>query len=89
MENSNSKSTGLKVALGILLALFLGTGFYTSKLYNDKKETESQEEIDVIIEFNVDENEIPYAEGNYQLFQKCISYKHDSAAMRVILMNVY
>jgi hypothetical protein len=41
MENSNSKSTGLKVALGILLALFLGTGFYTSKLYNDKKETEA------------------------------------------------
>ena len=42
MENNTSKSTGLKVALGILLALFLGTGFYTSKLYNDKKETESQ-----------------------------------------------
>jgi hypothetical protein len=42
MENSTSKSTGLKVALGILVALFLGTGFYTSKLYNDKKETEAQ-----------------------------------------------
>lgn len=42
MENtSNSKGTGLKVALGILLALFLGTGFYTSKLYNEKKETEA------------------------------------------------
>ena len=40
-NNSNSKSTGLKIALGILLALFLGTGFYTSKLYNDKKETEA------------------------------------------------
>lgn len=40
MENSNSKSTGLKIALGILLALFLGTGFYTSKLYNEKKENE-------------------------------------------------
>lgn len=39
--NSNSKSTGLKIALGILLALFLGTGFYTSKLYNEKKETEA------------------------------------------------
>jgi hypothetical protein len=37
MENSNSKSTGLKIALGILLALFLATGFYTSKLYNEKK----------------------------------------------------
>ena len=43
---------------------------------NGKEETESQEEIDVIIEFNVDENEIPYAEGNYQLFPKCISYTH-------------
>lgn len=40
-NNSNSKSTGLKIALGILLALFLGTGFYTSKLYNEKKETEA------------------------------------------------
>ena len=41
MENSNSKSTGLKIALGILLALFLGTGFYTSKLYNEKKDNEA------------------------------------------------
>jgi len=41
MENSNSKNTGLKIALGILLALFLGTGFYTSKLYNEKKENEA------------------------------------------------
>lgn len=42
MENTNnSKNTGLKIALGILLVLFLGTGFYTSKLYNDKKETEA------------------------------------------------
>lgn len=40
-NNSNSKGTGLKIALGILLALFLGTGFYTSKLYNEKKETEA------------------------------------------------
>ncbi len=39
---SNSSNTGLKVALGILIALFLGTGFYTSKLYNDKKENEAQ-----------------------------------------------
>jgi len=39
--NSNSKNTGLKVAIGILLALFIGTGVYTSKLYNDKKETEA------------------------------------------------
>ena len=41
MENSNSKSTGLKIALGVLLALFLATGFYTSKLYNEKKENEA------------------------------------------------
>lgn len=41
MENTNnSTSTGLKIALGILLVLFLGTAFYTSKLYNEKKETE-------------------------------------------------
>lgn len=42
MENANTnKSTGLKVAIGILLVLFVGTGIYTSKLYNDKKETEA------------------------------------------------
>jgi len=42
MENANTnKSTGLKVAIGILLVLFIGTGVYTSKLYNDKKETEA------------------------------------------------
>ena len=41
MTNTSS-NTGLKVALGILVALFIGTGFYTSKLYNDKKETEEQ-----------------------------------------------
>ena len=41
MTNTTS-NTGLKVALGILIALFLGTGFYTSKLYNDKKENEEQ-----------------------------------------------
>lgn len=41
MENTNSKSTGLKVAIGILLVLFIGTGFYTSKLYTDKKQTEA------------------------------------------------
>lgn len=39
---SNSSNTGLKIALAILVALFLGTGFYTSKLYNDKKENEAQ-----------------------------------------------
>jgi hypothetical protein len=40
-KNNNNKSIGLKVAIGILLALFIGTGVYTSKLYNDKKETEA------------------------------------------------
>ena len=33
---------GLKVALGIALALFLGTGYYTSTLYQEKKENEVQ-----------------------------------------------
>ncbi len=42
MESTNSnKNTGLKIALGILLALFIGTGFYTSKLYNEKKKNEA------------------------------------------------
>ena len=42
MENSNKgASTALKVVIGILLVLFVGTAFYTSKLYNDKKETEA------------------------------------------------
>jgi hypothetical protein len=40
MEGSQKTSTGLKVGLGILLVLFLGTAFMASKLYNDKKETE-------------------------------------------------
>lgn len=40
MEGSQKTSTGLKVGLGILLVLFLGTAFYTSKLYNEKQETE-------------------------------------------------
>lgn len=41
MEN-NSKNTGLKIALAIAAALFLGTLFYTSQLYNEKKENEAQ-----------------------------------------------
>jgi regulator of replication initiation timing len=40
MEGSQKTNTGLKVGLGILLVLFLGTAFYTSKLYKDKQETE-------------------------------------------------
>ncbi len=40
MESSQKTNTGLKVGLGILLVLFLGTAFYTSKLYTEKQETE-------------------------------------------------
>jgi len=42
MENNTSKSTGLKIALGVLMALFIGTVFYTSKLINDKNEREAE-----------------------------------------------
>jgi hypothetical protein len=38
--STTNNNVGLKVGLGIMLALFLGTGFYTSKLYSDKQETE-------------------------------------------------
>lgn len=40
MEGSQKTNTGLKIGLGILLAFFLGTAFFASKLYNDKKDTE-------------------------------------------------
>ena len=40
MEGSQSSNTGLKVGLGILVVLFLGTAFYTSKLYSEKQENE-------------------------------------------------
>ncbi len=39
---NNSSNTGFKVALGILVALLIGVGFYTSNLYNQKKENEAQ-----------------------------------------------
>lgn len=41
MENSTS-STGLKVALGIALVLFLGTAFYTMNLYKESNETKQE-----------------------------------------------
>ncbi|WP_274475491.1 chromosome partitioning protein ParA [Mangrovimonas aestuarii] len=41
MENSKS-NTGLKVGLGIALALFLGVTFYTTSLYNEKKKNEAK-----------------------------------------------
>ena len=41
MDSSQKTSTGLKVGLVILAVLFLGTAFYTSKLYNEKKENEA------------------------------------------------
>ncbi|WP_026755678.1 hypothetical protein [Sediminibacter sp. Hel_I_10] len=41
MENSSNKGTGLKVAVGILVVLFLGTAFYTLSLYNEKQENEA------------------------------------------------
>lgn len=39
---NTSNNTGLKVALGILAALLIGVGFFTSNLYNEKKENEAQ-----------------------------------------------
>lgn len=41
MESSNNKNIGLKVAIGILLALFVGTAFFASKQYSDNKKTEA------------------------------------------------
>ena len=40
MEGSQKTSIGLKVGLGILLVLFLGTAFYASKLYTENQKEE-------------------------------------------------
>ncbi|GAB1857982.1 hypothetical protein MHTCC0001_28190 [Flavobacteriaceae bacterium MHTCC 0001] len=39
---SNKSNTGLKVALGIALVLFIATGFYTMNLYSESKKTEKE-----------------------------------------------
>tara|TARA_R110000751_G_scaffold2470_4_gene13275 strand:- start:96655 stop:97539 length:885 start_codon:yes stop_codon:yes gene_type:complete len=52
---NKTASIGLKVALGIALALFIGTGIYTSTLYKDKQQTEqqlTQEKNDVLNDLN-------------------------------------
>ncbi|MFD2725915.1 chromosome partitioning protein ParA [Hyunsoonleella rubra] len=41
MENSKS-NTGLKIALGVALVLFLATGFYTMNLYKESNETKKE-----------------------------------------------
>lgn len=40
MQN-NKSNIGTRVALGIAIALFLGTAFYATKLYTDKKDSEA------------------------------------------------
>lgn len=42
MENSNSSGLALKIALGIVVVLFLGLGFYTSKVIKDKNDQETE-----------------------------------------------
>ncbi|RAJ16260.1 chromosome partitioning protein ParA [Olleya aquimaris] len=52
---NNTANTGLKVALGIALVLFIATGIYTSSLYKDKQQTEQQlttEKNDVLKDLN-------------------------------------
>ena len=39
---NNATNTGLKVALGIAIALFIGVGIFSSSLYKDKVSTEQQ-----------------------------------------------
>jgi regulator of replication initiation timing len=73
MEGSNSKSIGLKVALGIMLVLFLGTAFYTSKLYNESKETEKElidEKQQVIAELSTMARQFDEAIGENEIVNK-------------------
>ncbi|OIQ23975.1 chromosome partitioning protein ParA [Lacinutrix sp. MedPE-SW] len=52
---ANSGNTGLKVALGIAIALFIGVGVFSSSLYKEKQENEkvlAQEKNKVIKELN-------------------------------------
>ena len=42
MEGSQKSNTGLKVGIGILLVLFLGTAFMASKYYSEGKEKEKE-----------------------------------------------
>lgn len=41
MENTKS-TTGFKIAIGVVLALFLGTGFYSMNLYSESKEIQEE-----------------------------------------------
>jgi len=53
---SNTANTGLKVALGIAIALFIGVGVYSSSLYKEKQENErvlTAEKAKVLDELNV------------------------------------
>ena len=42
MENSSNKGNALKIALGLVVVLFLGLGFYTSKVIKDNKAHEAE-----------------------------------------------
>ena len=43
MESSQKSNTGLKIGLGILLVLFLGSAFIASKYYTEGKEREQND----------------------------------------------
>lgn len=55
MSEEGNKNIGLKVGLGIAIALFIGTAIYTTTLYKSKKKNERilvQEKQDVLKELN-------------------------------------